>query len=104
VSPRTVAKYRPKHLARGRGQCWTTFLRNHVSQVWACDFFTVVTLHFQTLYAFVVISLERREIVHVGVTWVSPSTRRARGSRSAWSRPSVTRKPSYLLHDRDKHL
>ena len=39
VSPRTVAKYRPKHLGRGRGQHWRTFLRNHASQVWACDFF-----------------------------------------------------------------
>jgi hypothetical protein len=68
VSPRTVAKYRPKYLERGRGQHWRTFLRNHASQVWACDFFTVVTVHFQTLYAFVVVSLERRRIVHVGVT------------------------------------
>jgi hypothetical protein len=49
VSPRTVAKYRPKHLERGRGQSWKTFLRNHASQVCACDFFTVVTVHFQTL-------------------------------------------------------
>jgi putative transposase len=76
VSPRTVAKYRPKHLQRGRGQSWSNFLRNHASQVWACDFFTVVTVHFRTLYAFVVTSLERRRIVHVGV---SPRTRRARG-------------------------
>jgi hypothetical protein len=53
VSPRTVAKYRPRHLERGRGQRWRTFLQNHASQVWACDFFTVVTVHFQTLYAFV---------------------------------------------------
>src|SRR5258708_37074141 len=68
VSPLTVAKYLPKHLAPGRGRCWRTFLRNHASQIWACDFFTVVTVHFQTLYAFVVISLERRAIVHVGVT------------------------------------
>jgi hypothetical protein len=79
VSPRTVAKYRPKHLERGRGQCWRTFLRNHASEVWACDFFTVVSVHFQTLYAFVVMSLERRRIIHVGVTAHRP----ARGLRSA---------------------
>jgi hypothetical protein len=35
VSPRTVAKYRPRHLERGRGQRWKTFLQNHASQVWA---------------------------------------------------------------------
>jgi putative transposase len=66
VSPRTVAKYCPKYSERGRGQSWRTFLRNHTSQVWACDFFTVVTVHFQTLYAFVVVSLDRRWIIHVG--------------------------------------
>src|SRR5277367_4212146 len=97
VSPRTVAKYRPKHLACGRGQCWTTFVRNHASQVWACDFFTVVTLHFQTLYAFVVISLERRETVHVGVTahptgaWIAQRMIEAVGDAP----------PGYLLLDRD---
>lgn len=68
VSPRTVAKYRPNGLSRGRRQGWSTFLRNHASEVWACDFFTVVSVHFRTLYAFVVVSLERRRIVHVGVT------------------------------------
>jgi hypothetical protein len=40
--------------------------RHNASQVWSCDFLTVVTVHFQTLYAFVVVSLERRGIVHVG--------------------------------------
>jgi hypothetical protein len=59
VSPRTVAKYRPRHLGRGRGQCWRTFLWNHASQVWTCDFLTVVNVRFQTLYAFVLMSLER---------------------------------------------
>jgi putative transposase len=97
VSPRTVAKYRPKLLGRGRGQSWSTFLRNHASQIWACDFFTVVTVHFQTLYAFVVTSLDRREIVHVGVTahptgvWVAQRMVEAVGDAP----------PRYLLHDRD---
>src|ERR1039457_1646774 len=30
VSPRTVAKYRPPHLPRNRGQSWPTFVRNHL--------------------------------------------------------------------------
>jgi len=37
VSPRTVAKYRPPHLPRNRGQRWSTFVRNHLHQTWACD-------------------------------------------------------------------
>jgi hypothetical protein len=32
VSPRTVARYRPSHLPRNRGQCWLTFVRNHLHQ------------------------------------------------------------------------
>jgi hypothetical protein len=44
VSPRTVAKYRPRHLDRSRGQAWSTFVRNHLSQIWACDFFTILSL------------------------------------------------------------
>ncbi len=47
VSPRTVAKYRPAHLPRGRGQKWSTFIRNHLGQTWAADWFTIVTLRFQ---------------------------------------------------------
>jgi putative transposase len=84
-------------LQRGRGQSWSTFLRSHASQVWACDFFTVVTVHFRTLYAFVVTSLERRRIVHVGVTahptgaWVAQRMVEAVGDAP----------PRYLLHDRD---
>ncbi len=64
---------------------------------WACDLFTVVTVHFQTLYAFVVTSLERRRIVHVGVTahptgaWVAQRMIEAVGNTP----------PRYLLHDRD---
>jgi len=68
VSPRTVAKYRPSGLARARGQRWMTFIRNHLHETWACDFFTVITARFRVLYVFVVLSLERRRLVHVGVT------------------------------------
>jgi hypothetical protein len=60
VSPRTVAQYRPRRLDRSRGQAWSTFVRNHLSQIWACDFFTIVSLRFQVLYGFVIVALERR--------------------------------------------
>jgi transposase InsO family protein len=65
--------------------------------VWACDFFTVVTVRFQLLYAFVIVSLERRRIVHVGVTahltgrWVAQRCVEAVGEFP----------PRFLLHDRD---
>jgi transposase InsO family protein len=87
----------PKALGAWPRSALETFLRNHASQVWSCDFFTVVTVHFQTFYAFVVVSLERRGIVHVGVTahptdaWVAQRMIEAVGDAP----------PRYLLHDRD---
>jgi len=52
------------------------FVRNHLSQTWAVDWFTIVTLRFQVLYAFVILDLGRREIVRVGVTSTQARIRR----------------------------
>jgi hypothetical protein len=45
-----------------------TFVRNHLDGTIAIDFFTVPTVRFEVLYVFVVLSLERRCILHVNVT------------------------------------
>src|SRR5450432_3176328 len=76
ISPRTVAKYRRSNLDRQRGQRWTTFIRNHLHETWACDFFVLVTGRFRVLYVFVVLSLGRRTIVHAGVTEHPSASRR----------------------------
>jgi len=58
VSPRMVRKYMPKRspgVPRG-DQRRSTFLKNHVQAIIACDFFVAVTARFRTLYAFVVIA------------------------------------------------
>src|SRR5207302_281116 len=66
VSPRTVRRYMP---ARGRprdrvsSQRWSTFVRNHVGAMLACDFFVTITARFRTLYVFVVLDLATRRIV-----------------------------------------
>jgi hypothetical protein len=54
VSARTVAKYMNR---RGRRPSpgWRKFLKRHESSIWACDFFCVQTILFQTLYVFFVI-------------------------------------------------
>ena len=98
VSPRTVARYRPVGLARGRGQRWTTFIRNHLDDTWACDFFVVITARFQVLYVFVVLSLGGR-LVHIGVT---------DHPRAAWAAQRMVEAtadaegvPRFLVHDRD---
>ena len=78
----TVAKY----LSRPRkppSQTWRTFLTNHLVQTAAIDFFTVPTAAFRVLFVFVVLSHERRRMVHFGVTehptqeWTRQQTREA---------------------------
>jgi len=100
VSPRTVAKYRPANLPRGRGQKWSTFIRNHLAQTWAADWFTIVTLQFQVLYAFVILDLGRREVVRLGVT-PSPSAQYAAQSFVEAVCDRGDRAPRFLVHDRD---
>jgi hypothetical protein len=99
VSPRTVAKYRPTGLDRRRGQRWSTFIRNHLHETWACDFFVIVTARFRVLYVFVVLSLGRRTIVHAGVT-EHPSARWA-AQRLVDAAVDTQQIPRFLIHDRD---
>jgi hypothetical protein len=47
-------------------QTWATFLRNHASETWACDFLQTYDLFFRTV--FVIIELGSRRMVHFGVT------------------------------------
>ena len=67
VAQATVAKYM-KRRAGPPSQTWKTFLKNHMVETAAIDFFVVPTVAFQLLYGFVVLRHERREIVHFGVT------------------------------------
>ncbi len=49
-------------------QTWRTFLANHMSVAAACDFFVVPFLTFKPLYCVVVLTHDRRQIVHFNVT------------------------------------
>jgi len=69
VCKRTIQKYmRHARIMRPRGQNWATFLRNHAKDVWACDFLQVTDLFFRSLFAFFIIELQSRRVIHVGVT------------------------------------
>ena len=103
VSPRTVRKYMPKRVDRGRGQRatsqrWRTFVRNHAQAIVACDFCVVVTATFRLLYVFVVMEHASRRILHVNVT-AHPT--------AAWTlqqlREAIPADHGYrfLIHDRD---
>jgi len=69
VCKRTIQKYmRTVRTHQPRGQTWATFLRNHAAQVWSCDFLQVTDLFFRPLFAFFLIEVQSRKVIHVGVT------------------------------------
>jgi putative transposase len=100
VSKRTIQKYM-KHVRRKRpsGQNWKTFLRNHAAEVWACDFLQVTDLFFRPLFAFFIIELKSRKVIHVNVTraptdpWVAQQLREATPFGEG---------PRYLIRDNDR--
>lgn len=84
VSKRTIQKYlRQASRPRPTGQRWSTFLRNHAGDIWACDFLQVTDLLFRPLFAFFLVELGSRRVVHLGVTrhptdaWVAQQLREA---------------------------
>src|SRR5258708_33894079 len=69
VCKRTIQKYmRLERTERPRGQKWSTFLHTHAEQIWACDFLSVTDLLFRSLFAFFIIELQSRRVIHIGVT------------------------------------
>ncbi len=59
VCKRTIQKYmRGVRTHQPRGQKWSTFLRMHADQIWACDFLQVTDLFFRPLFAFFFIELK----------------------------------------------
>ena len=99
VSSRTVAKYMRCPRDRGPSPGWRTFLKQHATAIWGCDFLCVQTIFFQTFYVFFVINHARREVLHVRATrhptaeWAAQQMVDCCG----WERET----PRFLIHDRD---
>ena len=97
VAQSTVSKYLPRY-RKPPSQSWRTFLQNHLREAIAIDFAVVPTATFRLLYVFVVLSLERRRLLHVHVT--SHPT-------AAWTAQQMVEalpdepNPRYLIRDRD---
>jgi hypothetical protein len=98
VAQSSVAKYMVKR--RGPpSQGWRTFLRNHAPDIAAMNLFVVPTIGFDLLYAFVIVCLDRRELVWINVT-TNP--------RAEWIARQLTKAfpwdeaPRYLIRDRDR--
>jgi len=66
VAKRTIQRHMRAARPPGDGQRWRTFLRNHT--VRACDFLQVYDVWFRPLFAFFVIDVNTKEVVHVAVT------------------------------------
>ena len=97
ISQATVSNY----MIRFRGppsQTWRTFLNNHAKEFVGIDFFTVPTVTFRILYVFVVLSHDRRVVVHFNVTAHPTAQWTAQQLVEAFPWDSA---PKYLLRDRD---
>jgi transposase InsO family protein len=83
---------------RQRGQNWATFLQNHAKDIWVRDFLQVTDLFFRSLFAFFIIDMQSRKVIHVGVT---------RSPNDAWTAQQLReatpygQSPNYLIRDRD---
>ena len=98
VAQSSVAKY----MVNRRGppsQGWRTFLRNHVPDIVAMDLFVVPTVGFDLLYAFVIVRLDRRNLVWISVTRNPTAERVARQIVEVFPWDEA---PRYMIRDRDR--
>ena len=94
----SVAKYMVKH--RGPpSQGWRTFLRNHAPDIAAMDLFVVPTISFKLLYGFVIVRLDRRDLVWINVTTHPTAEWVARQITEAFPWDMA---PRYMIRDRDR--
>jgi transposase InsO family protein len=98
ISQATVAKYMIRH-RKPPSQTWRIFLNNHVKELVLIDFFTVPTTTIGILYVLLVLSHERRQVVHFNITEHPTAIWTAQQVVEAF--PFYTA-PKYLLRDRDK--
>jgi putative transposase len=97
VSERTVSRIL-RTIERPPSQTWKTFLKNHIGEIVAADFFTVPTVRMRVLFVFLVLGHGRRKVLHFAVTehptaeWAGQQVVEAFANRDALR---------YLVRDRD---
>ena len=98
VAKSTVEKYRVRP-QKPPSPTWKTFLKNHIQDVVALDFFVVPTVTHKVLFVLVMLAHERRRLVHFHITehptaeWTTQQVINA----FPWDEA-----PRYLLRDRDR--
>jgi hypothetical protein len=98
ISEASIAKYMVRS-SKPPSQTWRTFLKNHVSQLASVDFFTVHTAWFEVLFVFIVLTHDRRCVVHFNVTAHPTAEWTAQQMLEAFPFDTA---PRYLLRDRDR--
>ena len=87
IGERSVSRFMPPRPRKPPSQGWRTFLDNHLGSMASIDFLTVPTATFRVLFVFLVLSHDRRRVVHWSVT---SHPRRSMGSgapvRPRWPR------------------
>ncbi len=98
LSKRTILKYmRIIRKPCPANQRWLTLIRNQANTVRACDWLQTYNLFFRAIFIFVIIEVQSRRIVHIGVTchptdfWLAKQLREA---------TTFGQTPHYLIHDR----
>src|SRR5258707_4895626 len=98
VAQSTVATYMVKR--RGPpSQGWKTFLRNHAPDIAVMDLFVVPTIGFKLLYGFVIVRIDRRDLVWINVTTNPTAEWIARQITEAFPWDGA---PGYMIRDRDR--
>ncbi len=99
VSKSVIQKYMHQgQPPRASGQSWSTFLHNQAEAIWACDFIQITDVFFRSLFAFVIVELGSRRVMHLGVTrhpsdeWVAQQLREA---------TPFGQGPKHLIRDND---
>jgi hypothetical protein len=98
VGQSSVAKYMVKR-REPLNQEWRIFLPNHAPEIAAMDLFDVPTIDFDLLYAFVIVRLDRRDLIWINVT-TNPTAELIAGQITEafpWDDA-----PQYLIRDCDR--
>jgi transposase InsO family protein len=99
VAKRTIQKYmRSVRERRPGGQRWSTFIRNHADAIWCCDFVQTYDLFFQPVFAFIIVHMGSRRVVHSATTRNPTQELTAQQLRNATMDREA---PRFLIRDRD---
>ncbi|HVY31890.1 MAG TPA: integrase core domain-containing protein [Polyangiaceae bacterium] len=99
VSKRTIQKHmrQARPPTHGDGQAWRTFLHNH--SVWACDFLQTYDIGFRPVFAFFIVDVNTRRVVHVAATRAPTAIWTAQQLRNATTFDSEL--PQFIVRDND---